>query len=324
LTSQPSAFGQNANNAFGGLGAPQQQSGFGQAIQPQSQFGQPVLNQMPFGQQQQQTIQPFGQQQDPNMSAFGVQNGGPAAAFGQPQGAGVFDMPAQQQANRPFVQGFSQQPGNPQAFGQPSQPQGLPFGQQIPQPQQIQNGFGQQPSSTNSPFGSAQPSQPVLNGFNSQQAQPSQNNNLGVPSPNPASMNGFGSNMSAAQQMPPVPPTNGFHSQTQNPPPPQAGQHQSADVSTYSTRDNNGRILTWHGKPVKYIENVPCYQGTGNTWERIWFPDGAPLPQSWEPPSQEYTQEMIQAYQYLMQNGQFQGGIMPEIAPRVEMARFDV
>lgn len=323
FTVQPSPFGQNANNTFNSVGATQQQSGFGQAIHTQAQFGQPPPNQA-FGQQQQQPTQSFGQQQNPNISAFGIQNQGVAAPFGQPQATGVLGMPEQQQANQGFAQGFGQQPANPQAFGQPSQTQGLPFGQQIPQPQQTQNGFSQQPPSTTSTFGLSQPPQPVSNGFSSQQTQPSPNNTFGVPSPNPASMNGFGKNLSAAQQMPSAPQTNGFHAQTQNTQPAQAGRYQPADVSTYSTRDNNGRILTWHGKIVKYIENVPCYQGTGNQWERIWFPDGAPAPQSWEAPSQEYTPEMVQAYQYLMQNGQFQEGAMPEMAPRVEMARFDV
>jgi len=296
-------------------------------------FNQPVTDQAPFAQQQQQQPPqmnpPFSQQQDPNMSGFGLQNQGQSVPFGQPQ-AGVFGMPEQSQKNQAFGQGFGQQPANPQPFGQSTPTQGLPFGQQIPQPQQTQNGLGQQFPPTNSTFGLQQASQPqtLSNGFGNQQ-QP-QNNTFGAPSPNPT-MGGFGingtnngTNMTATQQQAPMPPLNDFHAQSQNPISAQAGQYQPADVSTYSTRDNSGRILTWHGKVVKYIENMPYYQGAGNQWERIWFPDGKPAPQSWEAPSQDYMQETIQAYQFLMQNGQFQGGIMPELAPRVDMARFDV
>jgi len=297
---QQMGFAQNQNSSGFGSSQPQQQNSFGQPTQ--NSFAQPNQMSNTFGQPQQNSA-PFGQPQNSTMNGFGG-----------------LQLPPQQQSN---------------AFGQPQQ---APFGMAIPaRPiQQSIQGFGQSQQVQQGGFG--QPGPAVNNnGFGSQVQQQQQQQN---PAGSSQQMNGgfsaFG-NQNPAQQ-----PTNGSGSQVSNGPPSQTiqdtQQQQSnsnsttnaadglthPDVATYTTRDNTGRLLTWKGARVNYIENQPCYRTPDGSMERIWFPDGPPTAQSWEPSTANFTTEMMQAYEFLRQNGAFQGGMMPESAPRIDMVRFDV
>jgi nucleoporin NUP42 len=284
---QPVGFAQNQNSSGFGVAQPQQQNSYGQPMQ--NSFAQP--NQMPnaFGQPQQNPA-PFGQPQNNAIDGFGG-----------------LQQPSQQQNN---------------AFGQPQAPfgtQGIPISQQV-----IQGAFGQQSQALNN------------NGFGGQFQQQQQQQ---VPEGYSQQLNGgfssFGNQNLAPQ------PTNGFGSQPANGSSAQAlqnNQQQSnnisatnaanglthPDVASYTTRDNSGRLLTWKGARVNFIDNQPCYQTPDGSMERIWFPDGPPTAQSWEPSTELFTTEMMQAYEFLRQNGAFQGGIMPEAAPRLDMVHFNV
>lgn len=297
--SQQAGFAQNQNSSGFGVTQLQQQNSFGQPMQ--NSFAQP--NQMPnaFGQAQQNPA-PFGQSQNNPMGGFGG-----------------LQQPPQQQSNA-FSQ--SQAPIGAAVAAQPVQQplQGLGQSQQVQQ-----GGFGQSsPAINHNGFG----------GQFQQQQQPQQG-----PEGSSQQMNGGFSSFS--NQNAPQQPTNGFGSQVPNGLSSQTSQNtrqqsnnNSApnatdgsthpDVASYTTRDNSGRLLTWKGARVNYIDSQPCYQKADGSMERIWFPDGPPTAQSWEPSTENFTTEMMQAYEFLRQNGAFHGGIMPESAPRIDMVRFDV
>ncbi|KAJ5115828.1 hypothetical protein N7456_000176 [Penicillium angulare] len=136
-----SGFGQAAANSQPAFG----QTAFGQASAPAAPFGggAAAASPSPFGGINQQNPNPFGTSQPAaptNNSPFGqVGTQQPAAApsgFGQPSGA--FGQPSQ--TSTPFGQPQSQQPNQPNPFGQPSAPaQPNAFGA----PQQPTAGFGQ-------------------------------------------------------------------------------------------------------------------------------------------------------------------------------------
>jgi nucleoporin NUP42 len=300
-----SAFGQPAQNSFGGnggFGAPQTQiSGvFGQPSQPQQQasvFGQTL---------QSQAADAFGQ---PNQPQVGFSTPQMHSPFGQPQNNGMNGLGAQQS-------NF----GQPQTIAS-SMPQDTQTGQvglgQAPQAQSVGRAFGQPSPALNTGFGGQQQEQQQTSSFiQSQihQAPALRNNGFGM-----QQQSGFGNN---AQQVQTVPHQNGLmtgftHTQASISTP-------VADISTYSTRDGSGRLLTWKGARVNYINNNPCYQAPDGSWERIWFPDGAPAAQSWNPAAQGYPQDMTTAYEHLRQNGTFQGETMPEMAPRHELIDWGV
>lgn len=289
-----SPWGQPAQNGFaGGFGAPQPPYGdFGQPSQPQQQVGV-------FG-------RPDQNQQGPT---FGQANQ-PQSGFGTPQAPSPFGQPRDNSTS-----GFN---GLTPTFGHP-----VVMASPLPQnTQAAQQGFGQvsQPQQPGQSFG--QPSLPTANGFGGQQqqanafVQPQQNH-----APDPQN-NGFGTQNNAAfsnnaQQSQQGPQQNGLTNGLTQPQAPASTSN--ADVSTYSTRDGSGRLLTWKGAKAKYINNNPCFQAPDGSWERIWFPEGAPAAQPWDLYAQGYPQDMTIAYEFLRQNGSFQGGIMPEMPPRHEL-----
>ena len=297
--SQPAGFSQNHNSSGFGATQPQIPNSFGQPLQDgfvqpnqmPNAFGQPQQNSAPFGQPQNNTTSPFGGLQQPPQQQ--------SDAFGQPQQAS-FGMAVAAQPMQQSTQGFAQSQQVQQGgFGQPN-------------PAMNNNGFGSQPHQQQQQQGpEAFPPQMI------------------------GGLSAFG-NQNQAQQ-----PTNGFGSQVPNGGPSQTSQNTQQqsnnnsgtngadgishpDVASYTTRDNSGRLLTWKGARVNYIDNQPCYQTPDGSMERIWFPDGPPTAQSWEPSTENFTNEMMQAYEFLRQNGAFQGGIMPDSAPRIDMVRFDV
>lgn len=60
------------------------------------------------------------------------------------------------------------------------------------------------------------------------------------------------------------------------------------------------------------------------SFQMIWFPDGAP---KYTPDTEgvegEYTPEVLSAWQKFMETGKFEGGVMPEVAPKREFCAWD-
>ncbi|KAJ5652099.1 hypothetical protein N7507_009525 [Penicillium longicatenatum] len=311
---QPSAFGQTSSlgqpSAFGqpsSLG--QKPSPFGQpsTMGGQSAFGkpafgqpsQPANNQPAFGQSA------FGQPTGPapfggtaSASPFGAvnQNANPSA-FGQPSA----QQPAAAAAPSPFGQVATQQAGAPSAFGQPSGTSGFgqpsqnpaPFGQ----PQQAKpNPFGQAPAATN-PFGAPQPAAAPFGQPAAPQGLPVANVDAGPP----AFMQ-----IDDPNELNPLPRLQG------------------------ETRRDPGsnRLTAWKGRPVRYVNNYPCYEHPQDpkTLVRINFPDGPPdaatLRDS-QGKEEEYTPEIIEMYQFFLANGYFKDGIIPAVPPKREWISFD-
>ncbi|KAF4771752.1 hypothetical protein HAV15_004582 [Penicillium sp. str.  len=344
---QASGLGQAAG--FGRASAPAQPSGMGQSTafgqtsalggsafgQTSTLGGQSAFNKTPFG-------QPAPSQPGINPSPFGKPSvPGSAAPFGAPSGASPFTQLAQ---NQPAAGGFGQsagqaapspfgqaaaQPGpspfgqpaaNPSPFGQPSAPVGpSPFGQPSapagaspfaqPSAPAAAAPFGAPP--TASPFTQVSQNQPAAGGFGQPAAQP-------APSP-------FGQ---PAVQGVPVQTTNAGprayikidNPQDLNPLPQLEGE----------TRHNPStkQLVMWKGRPVKYINEHPCYlhPQDNKTFVRISFPNGPPDPASLKDAQgkpEEYTPEVTEAYQFFLQNGYFKDGNIPAVPPREEWLSFD-
>ena len=100
-------------------------------------------------------------------------------------------------------------------------------------------------------------------------------------------------------------------------------------------KDSTGRVISYRGQQVQYIEGTPCYQRPDDRrTEKIWFPDaGATLdvvalnredkiddcPGSLD----EYTTEVKDAYTYLFNEGRFHDGKIPLVPPLREWGVYD-
>lgn len=317
---QPSALG----SAFG------QPSSLGQ---PQSSFGKPSST---FGQPSS-----FGQP-----SALGRPSttfGQTASTFGQPSSSG----PAFGQTTAPSPFGSAQGP---------SSTQGGPATSGITQPRNVfdqrpassqPTSFGQPSFSANrNPFGSAAPATTTtLNQPSSQPANifakptsPQSTNTLGqasvaqpnaipapsgqfAPSANPASASTFKQPSFSAPavtfgQPSAAPPPASFGGRGPN----LASAPARKNTATNPQRNAAGKLTSWKGKPVNYIDEEPCIKtADGSSWERIWFPDGAPVfhkPE--EPPLEAYDEGTKELYRLLGETGTFKDGVLPELPPRRE------
>ncbi|MCJ1405673.1 hypothetical protein MMC11_008902 [Xylographa trunciseda] len=339
---QTASTNQPASTAFG------QAPSFGQSsapAQPATTFGQPSLFGRPttsFGQATQlgaasnafSTSTPaFGAQ-----AAFGVQ---PAPAFGQSASLGAQTAPAFGQATslgaqptpafgQPATIGtqptpafgqpaaFGQTPPSAPAFGQPSNP--TPFGQapntfakaqtpafgQPTPPTGFANqtvpafggGFGNQPApapAPSNPFGRQPPSQP---------------SSFGNPSAHTSSP--FSQPQAPAQAKP-----SPFSQPAQGPGP-------SAPSTGATRKDASGRLTVWHGRPISYVDNEPCFKRPDGLWEKVWFPDGTPgwnkeieVPEGW------WTEEVQEQYRYAREHGAWKDGKMPDVMPKREWISWD-
>ena len=304
----PTAFG--APTGHGGGGAFGQPSALGQKPNPfgapSGAFGQP--SGVAFG-------QPSASGQKPN--PFGGQPAAPAPFGGtlQPQ-TNPFGVPSTQNPNPFGAQNPPTQPnpfGNtPRSFGAPSPAPKNPFGGPAttqPSP------WGAAPAAS-SPFSNPQPTvQPASNPLGNPQpvSQPAANP-FGNPTPSAPTQpnaNPFGGPPPTQQQSQPF--TNGSTSLTDHP-----------SLSQYSTRDGNGRLLTWKDKRVIYKDGEPGTQSSGGPWQKIWFPNGPPPPNKWaEAEPEQYTDEVKNAYEYARRNGGFEGGMIPLIPPKQEWCQWD-
>ncbi|KAJ5520248.1 Zinc finger CCCH-type [Penicillium fimorum] len=323
---QPAAMGQST--AFG------QTSTLGSAFgQTSALGGQSAFNKTPFG-------QPALSQPGVNLNPFGKPAApGGAAPFGAPSVASPFTQVAQNQPaagglgrsldnlprhlsvkmldnlpRRHLASQLSNRAHSPSAlagaapFGQPSAPAGAaPFGQ----PSAPAGAAPFSAPSTASPFTQVSQNQPAAGGFGQNAVQP-------APSP-------FGQ---PAVQGVPVQNANAgprAYIKIDNPedlnPLPQLEGETRHNPSTK-------QLVMWKGRPVKYINEHPCYlhPQDNKTFVRVHFPNGPPDPASLKDAQakpEEYTPEVAEAYQFFLQNGYFKDGNIPAVPPKQEWLSFD-
>ena len=292
LTPQPSAFMQQ-----------QSVSAFGQPAQlgrPTNSFGQSTTQAPSFGQLS-KPLSAFGQLKTAG-SAFG-QSSTPLPAFGQSSAPSAFNQGSSlgQQAapafGTPSVLGSSQQStsaisqaGNP--FSQPSTTsQSTAFGG----PGTVTgNALGQQPAPSNgNVFG--QPGLAATNPF----AKPAGGlfNQPGIASSTEPQNKPFGQ---------PTGPQPGIQ--------PQQTHAKFVD----------GRLTTWKGKPVNYIDDVPCVKAPDGGYEKVLFPNGPPpLTKSAELPDEDYDEGTKESYRFMRTKGTFMDGIMPNLPPKRIWCKWD-
>ncbi|CCC12157.1 hypothetical protein SMACR_05895 [Sordaria macrospora] len=333
LGAKPNPFGTPATG--GAFGQPAAAPAFGQPTQPAGAFGQPAqLGAKP---------NPFGTPAAPATSAFGqpATLGAKPNPFGTPTapaaGGGAFGAPTtaspfnqSTQASNPFGQptnsSFGQSTTTPAAnpFGAPAQSTSGSFGTSAGPA--TTNPFGAPtaaaaPAATPSPFGTSTTT-PLANPF-------------GVPQPTTASAsNPFGQPPAAA---PTQPASAGAAAGTSPYAPTATRQH--PPITAYITRSPlDNRLQTFKGKPVSYQripkpgapdtappeKEVPVIRNFDGSFQIIWFPDGAPkyTPDT-EGLAEQYTPDVLSQWQKFVETGRFEGGVMPEVAPRREFCAWD-
>ncbi|KAI9845414.1 MAG: hypothetical protein M1837_004892 [Sclerophora amabilis] len=332
----------SSNRSGGGSFGPQQQtsgvfarssqpaSGFGQTSSPAptsfSAFGKPSFSSDTngFGQPNQPTSNPFGVSSQPASNPFGRPS---QPAFGQPSQPGsAFQAPSQPTFGQPAMPsssfgapsfpGFGQPPGpsTSNSFGRPAQPNSNQITDRPSEPSSMEweaeaennapSGFTSQPP--NNPFGKV--AQSTSNVFeNGPQGSAQFQGAVG----------GVGGKDETGNPVPfPVQIANPYHPES---------KFVHPDLRTYSVRDASNKLLTWHSKPVHYIDNEPCFKRDDDgTWEKIQFPDGPPAynPDT-EFPELEYDEETKEAYLFLREHGYFKDDWMPNLPPRREWCTWD-
>jgi nucleoporin NUP42 len=289
---RPSVLGQKPNP----FGAPSASPASGISNTATAPFSSFAAAPNPFAQpQQQQGTNPFGApsqpaQQNPlNQTATQISN-----PFGSA------NPPSQQQ--NPF--------GNPSSapFGAPSSISENPFGQPSTRPPTIGgNPFGSASTSTVNPFAQRPPTQAsTSNPFGATQPFAAPNAN---PFGNPPAANAFNANQAVGSSQPSL---NGAAT---------VGQNSS---ESYSSKGVDGRLKMFKGRPVVYKNDEAGFRGKDGSWQKIWFPQGAPAPyKDTEMEVSQYDESIKTAYMHLQQSGSFEGGVMPMMPPRREWCSFD-
>ncbi|KAG6011575.1 hypothetical protein E4U43_008236 [Claviceps pusilla] len=328
---QPSALGQRANT----FGAP----AFGQPAQPRLGFGQPSA---------QPQASPFGQASQPTVSAFG-QASQTASAFGQPSALGAkpnpFGAPAFGQPAQPAASAGGS------SFGQVGQLGGVgvakpnpfaaanAFGQNGQTQHQQSNPFGQQQTQNTNPFGQPSSQPPKANPFataNNPQQQHQSSNPFAQNPPNGTNGSAFG------QPPPPQQQNNNLFAaarggQTQQQAPtaaatqgPGTGPYAPGSskihppIHTYATKNADGTLAAFKGRPVTYKGDLPGIRAFDGTWTRIWFPAGPPAYyKDTELPPHEYDERSRNQWLTFQQTGTFAEGVMPEMPPPRECTLWD-
>ena len=338
------AFGQSATPATG-FGKP----AFGQPANTSSAFGQPAFGQTAS------TGSAFGTPSNVGQNASGF---GKAASGLAQQGSGFGQASALGGQSNPFGQatGASQ----PSTLGRPSTSFGQPasgttgFGQLSSTSEQPQNAFNGQTAATSAfgkpAFGNTAVSNTPSNAFNSNnnvtqanmfgQSRPPSVPNVFTSSPqtatsattatqpssnnNPFSMKSPQVNQQAFGQPLAQLSTSGQGMQTGKGDTikPLNGGIRNATIPL--SKDSQGRLVTWNGKKVTYIDNEPCLRGKSGSWEKVWFPDGAPTYNKTPDVAQDdYDEETKENYRHMMNHGEFKDGIMPLLPPRREWSNWD-
>lgn len=291
---------------------PMQTSSFGQPSVPTNSMTTPQLTQPGFGQAStfgapSATAQSsFGQP-----STFGAPSSAPSSTFGQPSTFGApssapvsgFGQPsAFAAASSTPSSGF----GLPSALGSAVHTNGMsPFAQAgTVGPQQTS--FGQ-PSAPQSTFAS-----PFASLNHAAQQAP---NGHGHP---------FAAPIAPAHAASPTPDAMDHTTTSEN----EGSASVTPDVNRYMTYDGRGRVQRFKNQAVVYVDEVPHAVRPDGKKERIWFPNGIPVPN----PCTEVTAEIYavagtaleQIYHAVASTGTFQGGLIPEIPPKRDWIRFDI
>ncbi|KAG5980895.1 hypothetical protein E4U55_003536 [Claviceps digitariae] len=330
---QPSALGARPNP----FGTPV----FGQPAQPAAPMGGSAFGQLgaakpnPFasaGAAASNTTSPFAALANSNATApaanpFANANPAPSNIAANPFASNAFNQnnnniqqpnPFGQQTTQnpsPFAQISSNQPSRPNPFATMNNPQ-----QQ--QQQQSSNPFAQNaPNGTNgSAFGS-----------NNAQSQ----NPFGQPAPQQQN-NPFGSLAQKTQQQAPAasfptgaaaaaaPSTATTQSAGQANPYAPGSSRKHPSVESYTTRNADGTLATFKGKPVIYRDGDPGFRDVDGLWTRIWFPDGPPAyDKDTELSDDEYDEETRQQWLAFQQTGEFPGGKIPMLPPPRDCLSWD-
>ena len=267
---------------------------------PTPNFGQstaPAFGQSSFGQTSTlgRPSTSFGQPS----SAVG-QSSTSAPTFGQPSGSNPFGGMQQtttaiHPASNPFQQTSIAQAGNP--FQQPSTPaQPSVFGQPSGLTQSAP--FRQASATSNAnPFARPSPTR-----------SSSTANQGAIASDNP-----FALSTTKTQLQPPA----AFMTTTSSNMvgPSVGGQTSNAQMQ----KDTQGNLTMWNSKPVSYVDEEPCYRGKDGSWQKIWYPDGAPaFVNSVALPDEVYDDATRESYQHLKERGIFKDGVMPLLPPKKE------
>lgn len=308
------AFGQPSS--ISGFGKPSplapQHSAFMQQ-QSVSAFGQPAQLGRPTNNFGQSTTQApsFGQPSKP-LSAFGQpttaapafgQPSAPLPTFGQPSASSAINQGSSlgQQAapafGTPSVLGSKQQPTS--AFAQA----GNPFGQ--PSIASQSPAFGGPGTDTGNALGQ-QPAQPNGNVF----GQPG----LAATNPFAKAAGGLFGQPGIASSIEPQKKPFG------QPTGPQPGVQSQQAHAKFA----GGRLTTWKGMHVDYVDDVPCIKSPDGGYEKVLFPNGPPpLTKSAELPDEDYDEGTKENYRFMRTKGVFKDGIMPNLPPKRIWCKWD-
>ena len=99
------------------------------------------------------------------------------------------------------------------------------------------------------------------------------------------------------------------------------GSSATANIMPNSTaqsqKDTTGKLRSWNGRSVSYVDDQPCFKGNDGNWHRIWFPDGPPsFINSSSLPDEVYDTATQENYEYLKARGAFRDGVLPLIPPK--------
>ena len=295
---QPAPFGR-PTTSFGQLS-----SAPGQPSTQAPTFGQPSSQNSAFGKSSIQAST-FGQPST-HASAFGLPSATPPFA-----GSSQSDSTANTQYSSPFgapqTSTFNQGTGPPKsgAFPSPSvRNEPSPFSQ--PPIAGVQPSFLQTSIPPSSSFGSASP--PSSGGP--------------FERPTTASQSPFG--QPSTQQQPSTLNTSTTINQTSSAPSANVAAARRPSIhlprENLGTKDAQGKLRTWKGREVRYIDDSPHYRETNDgEWKRIWFPDGPPnFTKTDDAPEAAYDAATKEKYKFAMEQGRFGDGGMPIMPPRKE------
>ena len=78
------------------------------------------------------------------------------------------------------------------------------------------------------------------------------------------------------------------------------------------------------GKRVVYRDGEPGFERRDRSWEKIWFPQGAPqLNGDTEMEDAAYDEQTKAAYMHVRQTGTFEGNLMPMLPPKRDWCLWD-
>ncbi|KAG5947963.1 hypothetical protein E4U53_006356 [Claviceps sorghi] len=238
----------------------------------------------------------------PAPNPFASANQAPPHAAANAFGSNALYQNSNSQQVNPFSQQHTQsQSTSPfgQASSQPLQANPFAAANNPPPQQQSSNPFAQKtPNGINGAFGS-----------NNAQAP------FGQPRPQQQE-NPFAARGQIQQQAPAA-------GGGPDPYPPGSGKRHPP-IQSYATKNADGTLASFKGKPVTYKGDLPGVRAFDGTWTRIWFPAGPPgYYKDTELPPDQYDERSIAQWTAFHQTGQFAEGVMPELPPPRECTIWD-